>query len=193
MLSPGSSMASSEVCDQLCRGKLFLSKKRWISICILVATLGFVAILCQQRINGSGQFESAAWQSERGDYDDDNSRLYMISDLKLNHLKVGMSQRSVEQLLGEPDSTREASSVYSLGVSPYGIDSEFFVIKYDAGGNFVTTQWGRDLPEFIFWSKSIWATLGAVRQQKSAGTAGVVIQEAASSFRTSKRLEFKMP
>ncbi len=121
-----------------------MPRNRWIRICILTGVIVLVAMLCWNQIGRRGRFESAAWRSERGNYDGDNSRLSMISDLEQNHLKVGMSQGSVEQILGEPDSTPEASSVYYLGVSPYGFDSEFFAIKYDSDGNLITIHWGRE-------------------------------------------------
>ena len=119
-----------------------MSNKR-IIIFIIVIAFSSVAFVGWNQIGRHGQFESAAWQGERGNYNGDNLRLYMISDLEQNYLKVGMSQRAVEQLLGEPDSIREALSVYDLGVSPYGIDGEFLEIKYDSDGNLVTTQWGQ--------------------------------------------------
>jgi hypothetical protein len=40
----------------------------------------------------------------------------------------------VQRLLGEPDRRRELSDIYELGVSPYGIDFEYFVIDYDSAG-----------------------------------------------------------
>ena len=120
-----------------------MSNRRWTSICISVATLAFVAILFRNQTGGHGQFESAAWQSERDNYGGDNSRLSMISDLEQNYLRPGMSQHTVEQLMGEPDATREALSVYDFGVSPYGKDGEFLEIKYNSDDNLVTTQWGR--------------------------------------------------
>ena len=42
-----------------------------------------------------------------------------------------MSKRAVLNLLGPPDTTREAGEVYYLGRSPYGVSYEVYVIQYD--------------------------------------------------------------
>ena len=84
--------------------------------------------------SNSGGFDSKAWQAQRGKHERDNPRAGMVVPLTRDHLRAGMRRAEVKALLGEPDQRRGQSDVYELGVSPVGVDEEYFVVEYDSDG-----------------------------------------------------------
>jgi hypothetical protein len=82
----------------------------------------------------SGNFDSKIWKEQYKKHETKNPRGWMVVDLKEHHLREGMTHAEVRLLLGEPDQKRGTSDVYNLGISPVGVDFEYFVLEYDNGG-----------------------------------------------------------
>jgi hypothetical protein len=91
----------------------------------------------------TSNFDSDAWKSQRGVDAKENQRGPMVSSVE-KAVKTGMSRDEVVRLLGEPDISDAASAtdVYELGVARYGIDEEFYEIKYQ-DGKVTSHRWGR--------------------------------------------------
>lgn len=88
-------------------------------------------------------FDSSAWKSQRGVGAQQNQRGPMVASVE-KAIHAGMSRDDVILLLGEPDTSDAATStdVYELGVARYGIDEEFYEIRYQ-GGKVESHRWGR--------------------------------------------------
>jgi outer membrane protein assembly factor BamE (lipoprotein component of BamABCDE complex) len=91
----------------------------------------------------TSNFDSDAWKSQRGVGAKENQRGPMVSSVE-KAVRTGMSRDDVIRLLGEPDISDAASAtdVYELGVARYGIDEEFYEIKYE-DGKVASHRWGR--------------------------------------------------
>lgn len=91
----------------------------------------------------TGSFDSASWKSQRGAEAQQNRRGTMVAALEKS-IAVGMPRAQVLDLLGEPDSTDAAGStdIYELGAAQYGIDEEFYQIRYQ-DGKVAAHRWGR--------------------------------------------------
>jgi hypothetical protein len=91
----------------------------------------------------TSNFDSDAWKSQRGAIAQQNQRGPMVASVE-KAVQTGMSRDEVIRLLGEPDSSDAASTtdVYELGVARYGIDEEFYEIKYQ-DGKVASHRWGR--------------------------------------------------
>lgn len=91
----------------------------------------------------TSNFDSDAWKSQRGVGAKKNQRGPMVSSVE-KAVQTGMSREEVIRLLGEPDSSDAASAtdVYELGVARYGIDEEFYEIRYQ-DGKVASHRWGR--------------------------------------------------
>lgn len=96
-------------------------------------------------------FDSAIWKSRSADAGAEwPTRLRMVDDL-LNWRQLhGLTREQVVEFLGPPDRTskwREWDFVYHLGPERGGlfrIDSEWFVVRFDAGGRVAMYQVVRD-------------------------------------------------
>lgn len=79
-------------------------------------------------------FDTRTWQSQRGAAPQDNKRGTMVTALE-QALRNDMTRDEVIALLGEPDATDAATQtdIYELGVSPFGIDEEYYEIAYREG------------------------------------------------------------
>ncbi len=88
-------------------------------------------------------FDSTAWKSQRGVSAKENQRGPMVSSVE-KAVQTGMSRDEVIRLLGEADSSDAASAtdIYELGVARYGIDEEFYEIKYQ-DEKVASHRWGR--------------------------------------------------
>ena len=60
----------------------------------------------------------------------------MVEDLMKNHLRKGMSQDEVIEILGKPDFAvkRERTLGYALGRCGYSIDTDEFRLIFDPAG-----------------------------------------------------------
>jgi outer membrane protein assembly factor BamE (lipoprotein component of BamABCDE complex) len=105
----------------------------------IILTLSLSACAMQTTSN----FDSDAWKSQRGVGARENQRGPMVSTVE-KAVQTGMSREDVVRLLGEPDSSDDASAtdVYELGVARYGIDEEFYEITYQ-DGKVASHRWGR--------------------------------------------------
>lgn len=74
-------------------------------------------------------FDSNAWKSQRDVAAQDNARGPMVAGMQQT-LRAGMPRTEVVALLGEPDSRRDTTDVYELGRAPYGVDEEYYEIRY---------------------------------------------------------------
>lgn len=105
---------------------------------LLLLTL-FLSACTMQTTN----FDSNTWKSQRGAAAQDNQRGQMVGALdKVVH--AGMARAEVIEQLGEPDSSNTDTGVdtYELGVSDYGIDEEYFEIRYQ-DGKVASHRWAR--------------------------------------------------
>lgn len=115
-------------------------KKR---IAVFITVAGIAAAIFLVVSNMRCGFDSAAWKAQSGNYEDDNPRDGMVASLK-KRLRAGMSKQAVLDLLGPPDTIREAGEVYFLGRSAYGVSYEVFVLRYDERDRLVRFYWHRD-------------------------------------------------
>ncbi len=76
-------------------------------------------------------FDAALWRAQYGNTVRDNPRSSLVVALERDHLRVGMARSQVIALLGEPERRTTRRDQYNLGVAPYGIDYEYYVIDYD--------------------------------------------------------------
>ncbi|MFP5270146.1 hypothetical protein [Coleofasciculus sp.] len=79
----------------------------------------------------TGNFDSALWRAQYKKYQRDNPRIGMVPDLEREVLHKRMSREVVREILGRPEQVRENADLYYLGVSPFGLDYEQYVIEYD--------------------------------------------------------------
>lgn len=88
-------------------------------------------------------FDSDAWKSQRGVDAPDNRRNTMVGSLE-KVIHTGMARDEVVRLLGEPDIVDEtaATEIYELGAARFGIDEEFYEIRYE-NGKVASHRWGR--------------------------------------------------
>jgi hypothetical protein len=82
----------------------------------------------------SSQFDSDAWKSQRGVSPQENGRGTMVPALE-KVLHPGMRRDEVVDLLGEPDfsDANRATDTYELGLAGYGVDEEYYEIRYRDG------------------------------------------------------------
>lgn len=92
----------------------------------------------------SAGFSSDDWKSQRGVATADNRRSAQLPGLK-SLLREGMARQDVLDILGEPDRSDADAGVdaYALGTSPFGIDAEYYEIRYHKG-RLVSHQLTRD-------------------------------------------------
>jgi hypothetical protein len=81
-------------------------------------------------------FRSQTWKQANSDNNSDGPRCSMVEDLMKNHLRKGMSQDEVIEILGKPDFTlkRERTIGYGLGRCGYSIDIDEFRLIFDPAG-----------------------------------------------------------
>lgn len=89
------------------------------------------------------RFDSDAWKAQRGVAAKDNTRGGMLVAMEAA-VQPGMSRDDVLRLLGEPDSRDAETGVdtYELGVAKFGIDEEYYEIRY-RDGKVESRQWNR--------------------------------------------------
>lgn len=76
-------------------------------------------------------FDASLWRAQHGSTERDNPRSGLVVALERDHLRAGMARSEVIALLGQPERQTARRDQYALGVSPYGIDYEYYVIDYD--------------------------------------------------------------
>lgn len=113
---------------------------RATALCFAIVLLLSISACAMQT---TSNFDSDAWKSQRGVGAKKNQRGPMVSSVE-KAVQTGMSREEVIRLLGEPDSSDAASAtdVYELGVARYGIDEEFYEIRYQ-DGKVASHRWGR--------------------------------------------------
>ncbi len=89
------------------------------------------------------RFDSDAWKAQRGVAAKDNTRGGMLAGMEAA-VQPGMSRDDVLRLLGEPDSRDAETGVdtYELGVAKFGVDEEYYEIRY-RDGKVESRQWQR--------------------------------------------------
>lgn len=113
-----------------------VTRNIWIGLCGagVVLTLGAGGYMATTTMTTAGGFDSDKWKALRSSTERDNPRSRMLGDLK-KELRQGMTRDAVVALLGEPEIKEGARYVYAIGASAFGVDYEYFVIEFDAGGN----------------------------------------------------------
>jgi outer membrane protein assembly factor BamE (lipoprotein component of BamABCDE complex) len=88
-------------------------------------------------------FDAETWKAQRGAAADQNRRGTMVEALE-QAVRVGMRRNEVIALLGEPDASdaQTQTDTYELGVSPLGIDEEYYQIAY-RDGMVASLEWRR--------------------------------------------------
>jgi len=112
-------------------------------IVVFIAVVGVTATILLAVSNIPHGFDSAAWKAQSGNYEGENLRCGMVESLEEN-LQAGMSKQAILDLLGPPDTTREAGEVYFLGRSSYGVSYEVYVLQYDEQDRLARFYWHRD-------------------------------------------------
>lgn len=89
------------------------------------------------------RFDSDAWKAQRGVAAKDNTRGGMLAGMEAA-VQPGMSRDDVLRLLGEPDSRDAETGIdtYELGVAKFGVDEEYYEIRY-RDGKVESRQWQR--------------------------------------------------
>ena len=82
------------------------------------------------------EFDSTRWKAQRGVGPKENTRASLLPVLT-QVLQPGMTRAQIHELLGLPEGQSESSDTYHLGIAPYGIDQEFYEIRYDAQNKLV--------------------------------------------------------
>ena len=90
-------------------------------------------LFCTGSVSG---FDPAVWRTQAG-VKIDNLRSGMISDLQAGKLRVGMTREEVHALLGPPESPEPGQDGWGLGLAPFGVDFEYYVIRYGPDGRVV--------------------------------------------------------
>ena len=122
-----------------------MKRKSWMGIGAIAVLVFALGGYMSTKADG---FDSTAWKSYHGDSKETNRRSAMLPDLK-KLLRPGMSRQEIVELLGEPEddqssaATRPARWTYWLGQSPYGLDEDYFVIEFDAGGRLAKSYFSR--------------------------------------------------
>lgn len=100
--------------------------------CALLLALTFSLSACA--MEHQTQFDSDAWKSQRGAAATDNRRGSMLPALE-KALHTGMTRDQVVALLGEPDISNAQTGIdeYELGLAGYGVDEEYYEIRYRDG------------------------------------------------------------
>lgn len=100
--------------------------------CALLLALTFSLSACA--MEHQTQFDSDAWKSQRGVAATDNRRGSMLPAME-KVLHAGMTRDQVVALLGEPDisDTQTGADQYELGLAGYGVDEEYYEIRYRDG------------------------------------------------------------
>jgi hypothetical protein len=118
-----------------------IAKRRWMfflpiiaAICALVGWLIFSSL---------GQFDSAKWKENAGNYEGKNPRLEMVYKLD-RLLPNGSPKTQVEKLLGKPDGADKDKYVYYLGRDSMGPHFHLYEISFDQDGNITEMNFRRD-------------------------------------------------
>jgi hypothetical protein len=92
----------------------------------------------------ANRFDRQVWLANPDPHGKDNARYRMVEDLMRNHLKKGMPQKQVREMLGEPDAQSLYEKVnnidsYNLGYERWwGIDPSYLQIKYDKNSKVIS-------------------------------------------------------
>jgi hypothetical protein len=111
------------------------------SICVpLILSFSILFSACTMQ---NKNFDSVTWKAQRGASAQSNQRGTMVEPLQ-NAIRTGMLRDELVELLGEPDSSNAQTNVdiYELGVSPVGIDEEYYEIRYE-NGKVISHRWAR--------------------------------------------------
>ncbi len=83
-------------------------------------------------VKNKKKFDSESWKSTIvSKKQKELYRANVVSHLKNKVLKNGMKKETVLELLGDADFIKNGKEYYSLGKSPYGVDYEYLIIKYE--------------------------------------------------------------
>jgi hypothetical protein len=112
-------------------------KKLVLLLSIAMTIVNFSA--CSEEGSETGNtvfspFDQVVWKSMHGSEEVDNPRAKMVKDLKVHHLKIGMSQAEVEEILGKADRLRNGQHLYRLGMGQFSVDYSYLALVYDDAG-----------------------------------------------------------
>ncbi|MBW4622742.1 MAG: DUF3192 domain-containing protein [Cyanosarcina radialis HA8281-LM2] len=113
---------------------------KWLIIAVLLVPLITTIATGCQFFNGAqssnATFRSQTWKQATLDEKGNGPRCNMVEDLMKNHLRIGMSEDEVIEILGKPDFTlkQERTLGYALGRCGYSIDIDEFRLIFDATG-----------------------------------------------------------
>jgi hypothetical protein len=82
-------------------------------------------------------FNQTKWKAMHGSLATKNPREKMVTDLKTNYLKLGMSQPEVEALLGFADRINHHQYLYRLGIGEFSADYSYLTLIYDDDGTLI--------------------------------------------------------
>jgi hypothetical protein len=113
---------------------------KWVFINVLLIPVIATSIAGCQLIKGfqssDRTFRSQLWKQPDINENSEGPRCNMVEDLMKNHLRKGMSQDEVIEILGKPDFTvkQERTLGYALGRCGYSIDIDEFRLIFDPAG-----------------------------------------------------------
>jgi hypothetical protein len=90
-----------------------------------------MAIALLISLSACGGFDKEEWASGKGNSNEENPRVWMVSDAEEAGVKIGATRASIRALLGEPDGAGPEGDVWYLGRGVYAPDYEHLEILYD--------------------------------------------------------------
>lgn len=93
-------------------------------------------------------FDRGRWIMSIDEFETPTTRQRMCDDIIENHLKIGMTEAEILDLLGEPSEGYSYHNMLSFYLGPergwFGIDSEWIRVELDEDGRLVEARWGTD-------------------------------------------------
>jgi hypothetical protein len=108
-------------------------KRIYLLLGFMLVSMVFYACGVDDMITAD-HFDQKKWKAMHGSLAARNPRVKMLSDLKENYLKPGMSQSEVEALLGHADRIKHHHYLYRLGMGELSIDYSYLTLIYDDTG-----------------------------------------------------------
>ena len=88
----------------------------WVRLLLFVPFTALLIVVCGGCLGWGRDFDRQVWLAAGNGCGDNNPRREMVSDLMDNHLALGMTRRSVRQLLGRPEGLYGDRIEYGLGL-----------------------------------------------------------------------------
>lgn len=82
---------------------------------------------------GPPSFDAAIWRAQAG-VETGSRRFATLWDLEASKLHAGMTREEVHALLGSPEGSGPGYDRWGLGLRPFGMDYESYMVRYGPDG-----------------------------------------------------------